>query len=136
PAAAVPLGRGVRGDLAASHGAPMTDRVLFLTGFPGFIARRLVPALLEADAEARIVALVQNTQLDRARQAARAVDPDRVELLTGDIARRDLGLEDAQLQRLRREVVQVFHLAAIYNLAVPLEVAQRVNVDGTGNILD
>ena len=30
----------------------------------------------------------------------------------------------------------MFHLAAIYDLAVPLEVAQRVNVDGTGNVLD
>ncbi len=34
------------------------------------------------------------------------------------------------------EIVSVFHLAAIYNLAVPLEIAQRVNVDGTGNVLD
>jgi nucleoside-diphosphate-sugar epimerase len=30
----------------------------------------------------------------------------------------------------------VFHLAAIYNLAVPLTLAQRVNVEGTGNVLD
>ena len=57
-------------------------RTLFLTGFPGFIGRRLVRALLEA------------------------------------------------------EVNQVFHLAAIYNLAVPLEIAQKVNVEGTGNILE
>ena len=34
------------------------------------------------------------------------------------------------------KVRSVYHLAAIYNLAVPLEVAQRVNVDGTGNVLE
>ena len=34
------------------------------------------------------------------------------------------------------EVTHVHHLAAIYNLAVPLELAQRVNVDGTGNVLE
>ena len=31
---------------------------------------------------------------------------------------------------------RVFHLAAIYDLAVPVELAQRVNVDGTGNVLE
>ncbi len=30
----------------------------------------------------------------------------------------------------------MFHLAALYNLAVPVETAQRVNVDGTGNVLE
>jgi nucleoside-diphosphate-sugar epimerase len=30
----------------------------------------------------------------------------------------------------------VFHLAAIYDLAVPLALAQKVNVDGTGNVID
>ena len=33
------------------------------------------------------------------------------------------------------EVEVVHHLAAIYDLAVPAEIAQRVNVDGTGNVL-
>ena len=31
---------------------------------------------------------------------------------------------------------RVYHLAAIYDLAVPIELAQRVNVDGTGNVLE
>ena len=112
------------------------SRLLFVTGFPGFIGRRLVRGLLDADADARIVALVEEKQLDRARETAAAIAPDRIELLSGDISKQDLGLDASTRDRLQREVVQVFHLAAIYNLAVPLEVAQRVNVDGTGNILD
>src|SRR5206468_2121579 len=60
----------------------------------------------------------------------------RIEILTGDISRQDLGLTQEVRERLHGEVTQVFHLAAIYNLAVPLAIAQRVNVDGTGNILD
>jgi thioester reductase-like protein len=112
------------------------ERLIFITGFPGFIARRLVRALLEADEQARLVALVEEKQLDRARECAETIGPERIEILTGDISRQDLGLEKAQLERLRAETKQVFHLAAIYNLAVPLETAQRVNVDGTGNVLD
>ncbi len=112
------------------------DRVLFVTGFPGFIGRRLVRALLEADEQATVVALVEQAQAQRARECAQTIDAARIEVVTGDIGERDLGLSEDLRDRLRREVVQVFHLAAIYNLAVPLEIAQRVNVEGTGNVLD
>lgn len=109
---------------------------LFLTGFPGFIGRRLVRALLEADSEAKIVCLVEAAQERRARDTAAAIDAERVEIVIGDIARRDLGLDGGVRERLEDEITQVFHLAAIYNLAVPLNIAQKVNVEGTGNILD
>ncbi len=112
------------------------DRVLFVTGFPGFIGRRLIRALLAADPEARVVALVEEKQLQRARDCAETIDAGRIEILTGDISRQGLGLSEDRRARLQGEISQVFHLAAIYNLAVPLEVAQRVNVGGTGNILD
>ncbi len=111
-------------------------RILFLTGFPGFIGRRLTKALLAADPDATVVALVEEKQLDRARECAQAIDAERIELLTGDISREDLGLQPSERERLQREVVQVFHLAAIYNLAVPLDIAEKVNVAGTGNVLE
>ena len=111
-------------------------RVLFITGFPGFIGRRLVRALLQADPEAQVVALVEEKQIGRAQECAQAIDGGRIELLTGDISQQGLGLDAATHERLQASVVQVFHLAAIYNLAVPADIAGRVNVDGTGNILD
>jgi thioester reductase-like protein len=111
----------------------MTDLV---TGFPGFIGRRLVAALLEASDEAHVHALVEPRMLETARTVADGIDPERIELLAGDITDRRLGLDDGDYGRLAGEVRRVFHLAAIYDLAVPLEVAQRVNVDGTGNVLD
>src|SRR4051812_5920077 len=73
---------------------------------------------------------------DRAREVAARLDGQRVEILEGDISDRRLGLGDEQLERLRAEATIAYHLAAIYDLAVPLETAQRVNVDGTGNVLD
>ena len=107
-----------------------------ITGFPGFIARRLVAKLLAEDPELRITALVESRMADAARSAAGAIDPARITLLAGDIGERRLGLDDADYDRLAGDVEEVHHLAAIYNLAVPLEAAQRVNVDGTGNVLD
>jgi thioester reductase-like protein len=111
-------------------------RLLFVTGFPGFIGRRLTHALLDADPEATVVALVEEKQLEHAQECEQAIAPERIELLPGDISRQDLGLAESQRRRLKQEISQAFHLAAIYNLAVPYELAERVNVAGTGNVLE
>jgi len=109
---------------------------VFLTGFPGFIGSRLADRLLRDDPEIRITALVEPKMEDRARKAAGALDgADRVEVLPGDISKRDLGLSRDDFDRLAAETTAVYHLAAIYNLAVPFDLAQSVNVDGTGNVL-
>jgi thioester reductase-like protein len=110
--------------------------LIFFTGFPGFIGRRLVRGVLDSDPDVRIAALVEPSQAAAAEAAAAELDADRIDILPGDIGERTLGLDDAQLDRLRSEVTQAYHLAAIYNLAVPLELAQRVNVEGTANVLD
>lgn len=114
----------------------MPSGYIFFTGFPGFIGRRLVSALLERDSKTRVAALVEPRFAGAAREVAAAIDPERIEILEGDIADRRLGLDDDAYERLTSKVTAAYHLAAIYNLAVPLEVAQRVNVDGTGNVVD
>ena len=105
----------------------------FLTGFPGFIGRRLVRGCSTHDATA-VVALVEPRMADTAARLAggRAPgDPHR-----GHRRARGSGSPTPTGTRLAGEVTHVFHLAAIYDLAVPLELAQRVNVDGTGNVLE
>jgi thioester reductase-like protein len=57
-------------------------------------------------------------------------------VLPGELAEKRLGLADDDWERLRAETRFAYHLAAIYNLAVPADIAQRVNVDGTGNVLE
>jgi thioester reductase-like protein len=105
-----------------------------LTGYPGFIGKRLAARLLADRSDLRIAALVEPRMLDAANEAA--AESDRIEVVAGDIAERRLSLDDATYERLASEVTHVFHLAAIYNLAVPLPVATRVNVGGTGHVLD
>ncbi|CAN5392814.1 SDR family oxidoreductase [soil metagenome] len=107
-----------------------------VTGFPGFIGRRLVAALLERDPKTKVVALVERRMLETAREVADGIDSKRIEILPGDITERNLGLTDDIYHRLAEETDFVFHLAAIYDLSVPLELAQKVNVDGTGNVVD
>src|SRR5205823_4708900 len=83
----------------------------------------------------RVVVLVERRMEDRAREIAFACG-EGIEVVGGDIAERRLGLDVATWERLTAEVTRVYHLAAIYDLAVPVDVAQRVNVDGTGNVLE
>ena len=107
-----------------------------LTGFPGFIGRRLARHLLDDDADLKLSVLVEERMAETARAVATDLDGDRIEVLVGDISDRRLGLGDEEYDRLAASVRYVFHLAAIYDLAVPLEIAQRVNVEGTGNVLE
>jgi nucleoside-diphosphate-sugar epimerase len=114
------------------------DETFFITGFPGFIAGRLVKRLAEEGA--RLLLLVQPSFTARARQeVAHIIDqtganPARFRLFEGDITLESAGLSPADLETVRRETTSVFHLAALYDLSVPRELAMKVNVEGTRNV--
>jgi thioester reductase-like protein len=116
----------------------MTDETIFLTGFPGFIAGRLVKRLALLDA--RFLLLVQPAFLERARQDIVRIAEEtgaqvsRFRIVEGDITKPDLGMEPSELEAARIETTMLFHLAAIYDLAVAGNVAQLVNVEGTRNV--
>lgn len=114
------------------------EETVFLTGFPGFIAGRLVERLALEGARFRL--LVQPAFMERARaDVARIAEqtgaaPDSFRLIEGDITREGLGLSAEDLEEARRETTVVFHLAAVYDLGVARELAFRVNVEGTRNV--
>jgi len=114
------------------------DETIFITGFPGFIAGRLVERL--AREGARFLLLVQPVLLQRAYEdvaqivAETGAQPENFSILEGDITEPNLGLTQTDFKRARAETHAVFHLAAAYDLAVAPEVAQLVNVQGTQNV--
>ncbi|HVO19812.1 MAG TPA: SDR family oxidoreductase [Anaeromyxobacter sp.] len=112
---------------------------LLVTGFPGFLGRELLPRLLGRRPEAHAVCLVQEKFAAAAREAAAVVERNhpqaagRVRLVAGDITTAGLGAGDA-LEK--GEVVEIHHLAAIYDLGVSAELGQLVNVEGTRHVLE
>ena len=114
------------------------DTTIFMTGVPGFIAARLVARL--AREGARFQLLVQPAFAARAREevarlARETGAPEAgFRLLEGDITREDLGLSAPDAEVARAEATVVFHLAAVYDLAVARDLAMRVNVEGTRNV--
>lgn len=111
---------------------------IFLTGFPGFIAGRLVKRLAATDAT--FLLLVQPAWKERARQdvtriAEETASPEsRFRIIEGDITKTDLGMVPAALEAAQKETATLFHLAAVYDLAVAADVARLVNVEGTRNV--
>src|SRR5947199_4928184 len=114
------------------------NETIFVTGFPGFLATRLVKRL--AGEGARFILLTQPAFLTTAREAVQQIVHDteapaiNFRIVEGDITKPDLGLSPDELAQARRKTGTIFHLAAIYDLAVAQDVAARVNVEGTLNI--
>lgn len=108
----------------------------FVTGFPGFIGKRLVEYIAQEDPHGRIYLLVQPKFFKDAQRYVAKLTGAPIEILTGDIVDMHLGLSGEEYQRLCDEVTDIFHLAAISYLGVPKETAWRVNVDGTRNVLE
>ena len=113
---------------------------LLMTGFPGFLGSALLPRLLARREDAHAVCLVPHGHLAAARARVDELRHEhpgtagRVQLVQGDLTAPHLGLS-ARGRRLLDGVDEVWHLAAVYDLAVPAETARLVNVDGTARVL-
>jgi thioester reductase-like protein len=108
---------------------------VLVTGVPGFLATALLPGLLRRRPADRVVCLVQRQFVSAAALAVNrlGVRPGSVALAEGDITEPGLGLQD---RALTADIVEVFHFAAVYDLAVSSDVGRRVNVGGTRHVLD
>jgi len=110
---------------------------VLMTGFPGFLGSALLPGILQRT-DSTAICLVQPKftalakehvdQLSAAEPALRG----RIQVAEGDVTQPGLGLGADAFSN----VTEVWHLAAAYDLAVSREVAMRVNVEGTRNVLD
>jgi nucleoside-diphosphate-sugar epimerase len=103
--------------------------VLF-TGYPGFLGSELLPRILRRSPQLEAACLVQPKFMALADERRKASPfADRIRLVEGDITQPGLGSD------MPSDVTEIFHLAAVYDLAVPRDLGMRVNVEGTRNIL-
>lgn len=113
------------------------ERVQFVTGYPGFIGKRLVRRLAEQarGTDTRLVLLVQPKN---ARAAHADLDAEGIgaEVIEGDVEQMHLGLSGPEFKALAHEVTDVWHLAARTHLGASRAELRRVNVEGTRNVLD
>lgn len=114
------------------------SETIFLTGFPGFIAARLVKRLAKNDT--RFFLLVQPQFVEKAMRDVEEIarqtrtSLENFAIVEGDITGENLGISEADLKILRAETTDVYHLAAVYDLGVKKDLAFAVNVEGTKNV--
>lgn len=117
--------------------------MIFLTGFPGFLGKEILPRLLERDIKVKAVCLVQERFLNQAQSAVGELArhypgielENRVKLVVGDITDKRLGLGE-KYEKYTKKCKEVYHFAAVYDLDVGRDFAFKVNVDGTQHVLD
>ena len=115
-------------------------RTIFITGFPGFIANRLLERLARKDCD--FILLVQPSLVSRALEEVQRLtqlsgrNVCDFQIVEGDISVPRLALSDVDLELVQQETTRVFHLAAVYDLAVPQDIAMRVNAGGTRNVVE
>jgi thioester reductase-like protein len=103
----------------------------FVTGATGFIGQFLVRNLLKRGKP--IYVLVRKGSLAKltAQKAEWGAGDKDVIPVIGDLAKKNLGVADADLKKLKGKVEHFFHLAAIYDLKAGAEEQQAANVEGT-----
>ena len=103
----------------------------FVTGATGFIGRFLVANLLKRGQP--IYVLIRKTSLGKlaAMRDEWGADEKQVIAVIGELGKKNLGVADADLKKLKGKIRDLFHLAAIYDLSASAAEQQIANVEGT-----
>ncbi len=117
---------------------PRSNRDILITGFPSFVARKLVSTIIEDEPDATLRLLVRPDYVDEADRQLQKMDAprERIHLLSGDVVALDLGLSGREYLELIARVTDIYHIASIWFLGVERSEAFEVNVLGARNILD
>ncbi|QDQ01495.1 SDR family oxidoreductase [Lysinibacillus fusiformis] len=114
--------------------------VHFFTGFPGFISSQLIRELFEKNKAQEVIAIVLTGELRKAdieKNNILAEFPNcSIQIVEGDITLPNIGLGNQIMQEILPQIEVIWHLAAIYDLAVPRDIAWKVNVHGTAMVND
>ena len=106
------------------------------TGFPGFIASQLIQK--HAQQNEMISAIILPSERGKAEKEASRIEKETrcrpIKLIEGDITKPGLGIVDEDKAYLKAKEITFWHLAAIYDLAVPRDLAWKVNVEGTRQV--
>jgi thioester reductase-like protein len=122
------------------------DKHILVTGATGFVGINLVRKLLEQEnvylyllvrdsgrvsATHRMVDILKTYYLDDRYQLL----SKRINIISGDIAKEDLGLSKIAWRELSQKIDTIFHSAATIQFDLPLEEARNINVNGTERLL-
>ncbi|MHB8571436.1 MAG: SDR family oxidoreductase [Candidatus Dormibacteria bacterium] len=104
-----------------------------VTGATGFIGRHLLAELLRNEESVRVLVRPASAAKLPGLAGRLGIAPERLIPVVGDVTAADCGISDATLPELSG--VDIFHLAAVYDLDADEATNQQVNVEGTRNVV-
>ena len=122
---------------------------IFITGGTGFLGSLFIKEILDntdcvlhvlarsgksTDRKKELISILAGLG-EKGRSITGKIEK-RLHLHTGDITKKNLGLGKDSLAFLVESVDTMFHMAATTDLNKPIEMARKVNVEGTRNVLD
>jgi len=123
-------------------------RNIFITGGTGFLGSMLIREILASSDDA-VYALIRDKSKEEATdrlvsnleatmfpKKLTKKQLDRITIVKGDITKKDFGLETEAIVMLAKHIDVIFNSAALTSLTSPLEMARKVNLEGTRNVLD
>lgn len=124
---------------------PDKKRTIFLTGATGLVGSYLLKILLQHGH--KVYCLARSKDNKSAKQRVKdilnfwdkKVYPKyhrNLEVVEGDIAKKNLGLSKKNRDLLKTDTEEIFHSAAVTDINWPLNKIRKVNVGGTKNVLD
>ncbi|TSI04207.1 SDR family oxidoreductase [Lysinibacillus sp. BW-2-10] len=110
----------------------------FFTGFPGFITSQLIRTVFKKGMTNNVAVVVLSTEIGKAEKESQLILQEypncHIEIIKGDITLPNLAISEETIKRVANDITIFWHLAAIYDLAVPRDLAWKVNVHGTSMV--
>jgi len=103
----------------------------FVTGATGFIGRYLTTNLVKRGEPIYVLVRKGSQKKLAALEEKTGASKGQIIPVVGDLAKKHLGVSDADAAKLKGKIEHFFHLAAIYDLTASAEAQQTANVEGT-----
>lgn len=114
--------------------------VHFFTGFPGFITSQIIRELFRKNKTQEVIVVVLTGEMLKADAEKKRILGEFpggvIRIVEGDITLPNIGFDNQISQEIIPQIAVLWHLAAIYDLAVPRDLAWKVNVHGTAMVND
>nr|WP_276531267.1 SDR family oxidoreductase [Fictibacillus nanhaiensis] len=112
----------------------IVEHTYFITGYPGFIATKLLTDLREKYPSSQFYLLILKKERELAE--TKIGDNDNIFLVEGDITKKGLGIPECLRSEISDKVTHCIHLAALYDLTAAFTPSYSCNVLGTEHIIE